>query len=52
MTTYMVFTRTKTTDQTELDVYTREAGPSLEGHPVTPLAAYGRQEILEGPPHE
>lgn len=52
MATYVVFTREKTRDQSELDLYTPKAGASLAGHPIKVLAAYGRQEVLEGPPVE
>ena len=49
MATYIVFTRESTKNQSELDAYTPKAVASLEGHPVKVLAAYGRQEVLEGP---
>ncbi|MDO6414490.1 DUF1330 domain-containing protein [Sphingomonas sp. BIUV-7] len=52
MTTYLVFTRLATTDQSEMDVYSSKVGATFAGHPVTPLAAYGAQEILEGSDHE
>jgi uncharacterized protein (DUF1330 family) len=49
MPAYAVFIRETTRDQSELDAYTPKAGASLEGHRVKVLAAYGRQEVLEGP---
>jgi uncharacterized protein (DUF1330 family) len=49
MATYMVFIREKTTDPVELAIYSQKAGPTLEDHPVKILAAYGSQEVLEGP---
>lgn len=52
MTTYLVFTRTTTTDQSEMDVYSSKVGGTFKGHAATPLAAYGAQEVLEGPAHE
>jgi uncharacterized protein (DUF1330 family) len=52
MTTYLVFTRTTTTNQTEMDTYSGKAGATLQGHAAAPLVAYGAQEILEGPAHE
>jgi uncharacterized protein (DUF1330 family) len=52
MTAYIIFTREKTTDQAEMDIYGGLAGPTLEGHAAKPLAFYGKQEILEGAPHE
>ncbi|WP_321791222.1 DUF1330 domain-containing protein [Burkholderia pyrrocinia] len=48
MATYIVFTRESTQDQHELDVYHSKVGPTLGGHPVKVLAAYGPQETLEG----
>lgn len=52
MPTYVVFTRERTRDPAELEAYTPKAVASLEGHPIRILAAYGRQEVLEGPPVE
>ena len=52
MTAYLIQTRLKTTDQSELDAYGAKARPTLAGHPVTPLVVYGAQETLEGPPSE
>lgn len=52
MTTYLVFTRTATKDQSELDVYSSKVGATFKGHAGTPLVAYGAQEILEGSAHE
>ncbi len=52
MATYIVFTKERTRNQAELDAYTPKAGASLAGHPVKVLAAYGRQEVLEGPETE
>ena len=49
MATYIVFTRERTRDDSELETYSQNVGPTLAGHPVTVLAAYGRQEVLEGP---
>ncbi len=49
MATYMVFTRESTRDAAELETYSEQVGATLEGHPVTVLAAYGRQEVVEGP---
>ena len=49
---YVIFIRERTLDQSELDAYTKMAAPSLEGLPITFLAAYGRQEVLEGPAPE
>jgi hypothetical protein len=49
MATFVVFIREKTRDQAEMDAYTPKAEASLAGHPITIHAAYGRQEVLEGP---
>ncbi len=46
---YIVFTRESTQDPAELAVYSEQVGATLEGHPVTVLAAYGRHEVIEGP---
>jgi uncharacterized protein (DUF1330 family) len=52
MSAYVVFTRTKTIDQKELEKYGAGIQASLKGHPVEVLVAYGKQEILEGGPIE
>jgi uncharacterized protein (DUF1330 family) len=49
MPAYVIFIRERTTDKSELDAYAKLAPSSLEGLPVKFLAAYGRQEVLEGP---
>lgn len=49
MTAYAIFIRECTRDPVELEKYTEHVGATLEGHPVSVLAAYGPQEILEGP---
>ncbi len=49
MATYIVFTRESTRDASELAKYSELVGDTLAGHPVTVLAAYGPQEVLEGP---
>lgn len=49
MATYIVFTRESTRDAAELETYSEKVGATLGGYPVTVLAAYGRQEVLEGP---
>jgi len=45
----VIIIREKTTNPAELATYSEQAGATLAGHPVTLLAAYGRQEVLEGP---
>ena len=52
MATYVVFTRESTKDAAEMKTYSQKVGPTLAGHPIKVLAAYGKQEVLEGPPVE
>lgn len=52
MAAYAVFIRDSTRDPAEMQTYSQMAGATLEGHPAKVLAAYGRQEVLEGPDHE
>jgi len=52
MTAYVVFTRENTSDPSELAIYSRTAGAAREDHALTPLAFYGKHEVLEGPPIE
>jgi uncharacterized protein (DUF1330 family) len=52
MPAYAVFIRESTQNQLELDAYTPKAEAAMAGHAMTVLAAYGRQEVLEGPPVE
>ena len=52
MPAYAVFIQETTRDQSELDACTPKAGASLAGHELKVLAAYGRQQILEGPDME
>src|ERR1700730_2998748 len=49
MSAYVIFIRERTVDQSELDFYEKMAGPSLDGLAIKFLAAYGQQEVLEGP---
>ncbi|MBW7458465.1 DUF1330 domain-containing protein [Paenibacillus sepulcri] len=48
MAAYIVFIREKTRNPEELQIYSRKAPAGLAGHPVTPLAVYGRHEVIEG----
>lgn len=52
MPAYMIFTRERTTDQAEMDIYAPMAGASLPGHPITPRVFYGDFDMLEGDPIE
>jgi uncharacterized protein (DUF1330 family) len=52
MSAYIVFTRTKTIDQAELDKYWAGIKATMEDQPVEVLVAYGKHEVLEGDPIE
>jgi uncharacterized protein (DUF1330 family) len=52
MPAYAIFIRERTRDQAQLDAYSPKASASLAGQQVKVLAAYGRQETLEGPESE
>lgn len=52
MSTYIVFTRIKTIDQKELELYWSTVESTMEGHPIEVLVAYGGYEVLEGDPIE
>ena len=49
---YIVFLKDKTTDPVKLDLYRATVGKSFEGREVQFHVAYGKQEVLEGPPAE
>jgi uncharacterized protein (DUF1330 family) len=49
MAVFGVFIKESTQDQSQLDIYTSKAGPSLAGHTVKVLAAYGPHVTFEGP---
>src|SRR4029077_10257409 len=52
MSAYIVFTRTKTLDQKELETYWAGIKATVKGHPIEVLVAYGKYEVLEGGPIE
>jgi uncharacterized protein (DUF1330 family) len=52
MSAYIVFTRTKTLDQKELETYWAGIEATMKGHPIDVLVAYGKHEVLEGDPIE
>jgi uncharacterized protein (DUF1330 family) len=52
MSAYLVFTKEKTMDQSELDVYQEMVAPTLGTFELKPLAVYGAHEVLEGDPTE
>jgi len=49
---YIVFTRTRTLYQNELEVYWAGIKETMKGHPIEILVAYGNHEVLEGDPIE
>jgi uncharacterized protein (DUF1330 family) len=52
MAAYAIFIRESTRNPAEMKIYGDKAGKTLAGHPVKVLAAYGKQETLEGTPFE
>jgi uncharacterized protein (DUF1330 family) len=52
MSAYVVFTRDRTTDASELAAYRQKGPKTLDGHAVTPIAFYGELDILDGEPIE
>jgi uncharacterized protein (DUF1330 family) len=52
MSAYMVFTRDKTLDQGEMDIYSTAVPATIPGHELKALAFYGAHEDLEGAPTE
>ena len=48
MSAYIIFMRERTRDPSEFETYSKKAPAAMVGHAVTPLAIYGRQEVLEG----
>jgi uncharacterized protein (DUF1330 family) len=52
MATYIVFTKEITHDQSELNICQSVGRETFEGHPIKVLAAYGTQQVLEGPAPE
>lgn len=52
MSVYAIFVRERLRDPQGIEEYNAKAGPSLAGHPVKVLAAYGGHESLEGAPIE
>jgi uncharacterized protein (DUF1330 family) len=52
MSAYAIFTRVKTIDPAEMKIYNDSVLPTIEGHDVRILAAYGPKDVLEGPQSE
>ena len=46
---YVILVRDRMIDPEEFTAYGAKAREARGGHAVTPLAFYGRQEVLEGP---
>lgn len=49
MAVYVVFIRERTRDPSEFENYRQKAPAAMPGHAITPRAAFGRHEVLEGP---
>ena len=49
MVAYVVFTREKMRKPEEYERYKEKARHAAKGHPLKPLALYGKYEMLEGP---
>ena len=49
MAAYIVFTREKMRNRDGYERYREKSRPANAGHPLKPLALYGRHEMLEGP---
>jgi uncharacterized protein (DUF1330 family) len=52
MSAYLVFIRTRTLAQRELESYWAGIKDTMKGHPIEVLVAYGKFEVLEGSPIE
>ncbi len=52
MSAYFIFTREKTLDQAEMDLYHQQVRATFAGHDMKPLAVYGAFEDVEGAPTE
>ena len=52
MAAYIIFMRERTLDRSELETYWAKIRPTMKGHAIRVLAAYGAHEVLEGPPVE
>ena len=49
MVAYVVFIREKMRNREEYERYREKSAPANAGHPLKPLALYGKHESLEGP---
>ncbi len=52
MSASFIFTREKTVDQAEMDLYSSQVQATLASHDLKILAAYGPHEDVEGPANE
>lgn len=52
MSAYVVFTRTKSIDQKQLEKCWTGIQATMKRHPIEVLVAYGNYEVLEGDPIE
>ena len=52
MSTFIVFTRLKTKDPKQMEIYAQKGDGAVAGHKLTPHVVYGKQTIVEGPAHE
>jgi uncharacterized protein (DUF1330 family) len=52
MATFIVFTRLRTKDQAQMEIYSQKGAGTVAGHKITPHVVYGKQTIVEGPAHE
>ena len=52
MSAYVVFTRTRTIDPNELEIYRTGIKATMKDRPIEVLAADGKHEVLEGDPIE
>ena len=52
MATFIVLTRLRTKDQTQMEIYAQKGAAAVAGHNLTAHVFYGKQTILEGPAHE
>lgn len=48
MSAYVVMIRQRITNTTEMETYRQMAPKAREGYEITPLAAYGKIDVLEG----
>jgi uncharacterized protein (DUF1330 family) len=52
MSAFVVFLRESTSNEEELQIYSKLAFPTLSGRPAKPVAFYGDLTVLEGPQFE